>query len=111
MPDMREDICMPLCVNMGVPEKQKNVLFVGMFAETFGGEIEEKEGRHVTMTAMYMLVSEPPLCLPEAVADSVNELAAMLGITAGTISSAMYRDKKHNREGRFVKVEFEEEVE
>ena len=71
----------------------------------------QKEGRGTAMTAMYMLVSEPPLCLPEAVADSINELAAMLGITAGTISSAMYRDKKHNREGRFVKVEFEDEVE
>ena len=56
------------------------------------------------MTAVYMRVSKPPLCLPEAVADTVVELSRMVGVKEMTIYSSMSRDKAKGIEGRFVKV-------
>ena len=61
------------------------------------------------MTAVYMRVSKPPLCLPEAVADTVTELAEMMGVSATSIYSVMSRDKEKGREGRFVKVIIDED--
>ena len=60
---------------------------------------------------VYMMVSKPPLYLPEIVADSVVELATLAGVNADSIYSVMSRNKKRGREGRFVKVLIDEEAE
>ncbi len=59
----------------------------------------------------YMKVGKPPLMLPEAVAETVTELAELTGNTAGTIYSKMSHSKKDGTKCRFIKVEVEDEEE
>lgn len=61
------------------------------------------------MQAVYMRISKPPLCLPEAVADTVTELAELVGVSASTIYVVMSHNKKKGVEGRFVKVMIDDE--
>lgn len=53
---------------------------------------------------IYMRVSKPPLCLPEAVADTVKELAQITGTKAASIHSKL----SHAKQGyptRYIRVE------
>ena len=63
------------------------------------------------MRAVYMRISKPPLCLPEAVADTVVELADMVGVSANNIYAIMSHNKSKGVEGRFVKVMIDDDEE
>ena len=54
---------------------------------------------------LYMKISLDEYELPEAVADSIVELAKMCGVTANTISSHMCHSKKTGYRCRYIKVE------
>ena len=55
--------------------------------------------------AVYMLVSNDKYELPLVVADSVAELAHILGIKQNVISSAISHSKKKGFKSMYVKVE------
>ena len=54
---------------------------------------------------MYMLISHDKYELPLAVADTINELAKMLGKNPNTISSIMYHARKKGQWCRYIKVD------
>lgn len=54
--------------------------------------------------AVYMLVTQDKYELPLIVADSVTELAQILGIKRNVISSAMSHAKKKGFKSMYVKV-------
>jgi hypothetical protein len=56
-----------------------------------------------------MKVSRDKYELPEAVAESANELARILGITENAIYCRMSQAKKFGYRSRFVKVVIDEE--
>lgn len=58
--------------------------------------------------AVYMLVSNDKYELPLMVADSVTELAELVGVKRSYISSAMSHAKKKGFKSRYVKVDLKE---
>lgn len=54
---------------------------------------------------MYMLISHDKYELPLAVADTINELAKMLGKNPNTISSIMCHARKKGQWCRYIKVD------
>lgn len=59
--------------------------------------------------ALYLKISADRYELPIAVADTAQELARMLGVTANTIYSQMSHAKAHGRWCAYVKIEEEED--
>lgn len=59
---------------------------------------------------LYMKVTRDEFELPVAVADSVAELAKMLGIKPNTVSRSLSRQKCHGRKSCYRKVEIIEDV-
>ena len=53
---------------------------------------------------VYMVVSKDKYELPLAVADSVAELARMIGLNRSTVASAMSHAKKKGFNSHYVKV-------
>lgn len=60
---------------------------------------------------LYMKVSNDEYELPEAIADSIAELARIIGVKRNVISSAMSHAKKKGFKSSYVKVIIESEVE
>lgn len=58
---------------------------------------------------IYMLITTDRYELPVAVADTVKELAFLIGVTENNIRSAMSKAKKRETRCRYVKVVIEEE--
>lgn len=58
---------------------------------------------------VYMLVSHDEYELPLAVADTVRELSALIGVREDAIRSAMSKARKRGNRCRYVKVVIEEE--
>lgn len=58
---------------------------------------------------LYMHITKDELELPLAVADTVEELARMVGVRGNSIFGAMGRAKKDGRKCAYVKVEIDEE--
>lgn len=58
---------------------------------------------------VYMMVSKPPYLLPEAVCDTVVELAKIAGVSENSIYSIMSRNKRRGYEGRYIKITLDEE--
>ena len=52
-----------------------------------------------------MMVTRDKYSLPEAIADTADDLAQIVGSTYGSIFSTMYHDKKHGRLPKYIKVE------
>lgn len=61
--------------------------------------------------AVYMMVTKDELELPMAIANSVSELAKMVGTTSNVILCQISRAKKTGRRCRFVKVTIDEDEE
>lgn len=58
---------------------------------------------------VYMKVSKDKYELPEAVADSIKEMAVLQGITPNAIHSAFSQEKNNGIKCRFVKVEIDDD--
>lgn len=58
---------------------------------------------------LYMQVTRDKYEFPVAIADSIPELANMIGKSPNTIKSYMSRCKKIGRKCRYIKIEIEEE--
>lgn len=59
--------------------------------------------------SLYLLVSSDKYELPLAVADSIRELSALIGVREDAIRSAMSKARKRGNRCRYVKVVIEEE--
>lgn len=57
------------------------------------------------MTTVYMMISHDEYELPLAVADTIRELARMLGKNPNTISSIMRHARKKGHWCRYIKVD------
>ena len=58
---------------------------------------------------LYMKVTSDEYELPLAVADSVAELAAMVGVEASTVFGFMWYCKKNGKKCPYIKVEVEDD--
>lgn len=58
---------------------------------------------------LYMKITRDEYELPVAVADSVIELAKMLGVKPNTISRSLSRQKKHERKSCYKRIEITED--
>lgn len=60
---------------------------------------------------IYMRVTRDKYRLPLALAETVDELARMCGVTRNAVSCSIYNSKKFGRDGEFVKVNVEDDNE
>lgn len=60
---------------------------------------------------IYMRIGKPPFLLPEAVADTVTELAELTGNTTNGIYSLISHNKKKGIEKYYIKVEVDDDDE
>jgi len=58
---------------------------------------------------VYMMVTRDKYSLPEAIADSVKDLAQLVDSTSGSILSTISHDKKQGRLPKYIKVEIPED--
>ena len=58
---------------------------------------------------VYMKITQDKYELPEAVADSIIELARMCGVSWRTIDGALYRNKRPKGPPKYIAVKIDEE--
>lgn len=61
--------------------------------------------------SVYMQISKDEYEFPLAIADSIQELAEIIGKSPATIGSYISRCKKSGRKCRYIKINIEEEEE
>lgn len=59
---------------------------------------------------LYMMVTKDKYELPLAVADTMAELARMVGVLPDSVRSAMCHDRKRGRKCQYIRVEVDEEA-